>query len=149
MPGSTTSSIGHSILGRFRTLGGGVPIISSNGDFLGAIGCSSGTPQQNEAAAKTGRDAVVALVNKERSDEQLRQETERVTFLALWEEKEKDVVRLKEELERGSKRVKLDEFRIRKSSLSSVRSGGGMPGTPPEEGEILPSVVGEIALDRT
>jgi uncharacterized protein GlcG (DUF336 family) len=148
-PGSATSAMGNTISGRFCTLGGGVPIISSNGDTLGAIGCSTGTSQQDEAAAKAGRDAVLALIRKEKADEERRIESERQAVLTLWKEKEEE---LREALERGSKRVKLDEYRVRKGSIC-LSSGGrsaynGAPETPPEEGEIRPNFTGEVAIGR-
>jgi hypothetical protein len=144
--------------GRVCTLGGGVPIHSptNNGEILGAIGCSTGTSHQDEAAAKAGRDAVLALIRKEKQDEERRLESERQAVLSLWKEKEEEVGSLREELERGSKRMRLDEFGGRKGSVClstsgslSGRSGiGGAPDTPPEEGEIHPSFVGEVALGR-
>jgi hypothetical protein len=158
-PGSATSGIGNTISGRFCTLGGGVPILcpSGNGDILGAIGCSTGTSHQDEAAAKAGRDAVLALIHKEKTDEERRVENERQAVLRLWKEKEEEVGTLREELERGSKRIRLDEFSGgRKGSIAlsncgsvSGRSGMGMaPDTPPEDGEIVPSFVGEVSLGR-
>jgi uncharacterized protein GlcG (DUF336 family) len=157
-PGSATFGIGHAMSGRVCTLGGGVPIHSpsNNGEILGAIGCSTGTSHQDEAAAKAGRDAVLALIRKEKLDEERRLESERQAVLSLWKEKEEEVGSLREELERGSKRMRLDEFGGRKGSVClsasgslSGRSGiGGAPDTPPEEGEIHPSFVGEVALGR-
>jgi uncharacterized protein GlcG (DUF336 family) len=158
-PGSATSGIGNTISGRFCTLGGGVPIFcpSGNGDILGAIGCSTGTSHQDEAAAKAGRDAVLALIRKEKLDEERRVENERQAVLTLWKEKEEEVGTLRDELERGTKRIRLDEFSGgRKGSIAlsncgslSGRSGLGMaPDTPPEEGEIHPSFVGEVSLGR-
>lgn len=144
--------------GRFCTLGGGVPILSpsGNGEILGAIGCSTGTSHQDETAAKAGRDAILTLIRKEKLDEERRIESERQAVLMMWKEKEEEVGTLREELERGSKRIKLDEFGGRKSSICLSNSGsfsgrsgiGGAPDTPPEEGEIQPSFVGEVALGR-
>ncbi|RMZ88425.1 hypothetical protein DV736_g4339, partial [Chaetothyriales sp. CBS 134916] len=45
--------------GRFTYVGGGVPIVI-DGEVVGAIGCSTGTPAQDEAVAKAGVDALVA-----------------------------------------------------------------------------------------
>lgn len=156
-PGSATSGIGNTISGRFCTLGGGVPIFcpSGNGDILGAIGCSTGTSHQDEAAAKAGRDAVLALIRKEKIDEERRVEHERQAVLMLWKEKEDEVGTLREELERGSKRMRYDEY-PRKGSIALSNCGslsGGRitaPDTPPEEGEIQiqPSFVGEVSLGR-
>jgi hypothetical protein len=155
-PGSATSGIGNAISGRFCTLGGGIPIFcpSGNGDILGAIGCSTGTSNQDEAAAKAGRDAVLALIRKEKLDKERRVENERQAVLTLWKEKEEEVGTLREELERGSKRMRYDEYG-RKGSIALSNSGSlsgrnVMPDTPPEDGEISiqPSFVGEVALGR-
>lgn len=40
------------------TFGGGLPIITSRGEQLGAIGVSGGTPEQDEQCAQAGLDAV-------------------------------------------------------------------------------------------
>jgi hypothetical protein len=77
----------------------------------------------------------------------------------LWKEKEEEVGSLREELGRGSKRIKLDDLPSgRRGSIRMSASGspvrrvgvGGAPDTPPqaEDGEILPSFVGEVALSR-
>jgi hypothetical protein len=138
-PGSATSGIGNAISGRFCTLGGGIPIFcpSGSGDLLGAIGCSTGTSNQDEAAAKIGREAVLALIRKEKLDEERRVENERQAVLTLWKEKEEEVGTLREELERGTKRMRYDDYAGRKGSI---------PDTPPEEGEIQQCFVGEVAL---
>lgn len=69
----------------------------------------------------------------------------------MWKEKEEEVGTLREELERGSKRMRLDEFGGRKGSICLSNSGslsgrGAAPDTPPEEGEIHPSFVGEVRI---
>ncbi len=46
--------------GRFVIFGGGVPIIIE-GECLGAVGCSSGSPEQDEQVARAG---ITALENK-------------------------------------------------------------------------------------
>ncbi|KAL5115004.1 hypothetical protein ACEQ8H_007113 [Pleosporales sp. CAS-2024a] len=160
-PGSALTSgiIGNAISGRLCALSGGIPIFcpSGNGDILGAIGCSTGTWQQDEAAAKMGREAVLGLIRKEKLDEARRVEKERQAVLALWKEKEEEVDTLREELERGSKRMRYDEYDggARKGSIAALSTSGSvsgpsiiMPDTPPEEGEILSSFVGEVALRR-
>ncbi|KAJ4369903.1 hypothetical protein N0V83_005667 [Neocucurbitaria cava] len=161
-PGSATSGIGNNISGRFTTLGGGVPIISSTGEILGAIGCSTGTSMQDEEAAKAGRDAVLALTRKEREDEDRRINEERAAVLKLWKEKEEEVGNLREELvglERGSKRIRLDGGRSgsvsvsesvlgRRGSAVGSAIGGAAPDTPPEEGQLHPSFVGEVTVGR-
>lgn len=158
-PGSATNGIGNTVSGRFTTLGGGVPILSSTGDVLGAIGCSTGTSMQDEAASKAGRDAVLALISKEKEDEDRRIHEEREAVLMLWKEKEQEVGNLRDELEsmdRGSKRMRFDD-RGRSGSVSvsgSVlgRRGstqvGAAPDTPPDDGELQPSFIGEVAVGR-
>ena len=42
--------------GRFTIFGGGVPIIIE-GECVGAVGCSSGTPEQDEQVAQAGINA--------------------------------------------------------------------------------------------
>lgn len=174
-PGSATSGIGSTISGRFTTLGGGVPILSVAGDVLGAIGCSTGTSMQDEAAARAGRDAVLSLIHSEKDDEERRIREERAKVLRLWKEKEEEVGSLKEELEgfeRGSKRARFDGGRSGSGSVSASVSGsvvgrrgsvfgsasgsagsglgvGGVaPDTPPDEGELHPSFVGEVTVGR-
>jgi hypothetical protein len=57
-PGGAAFGINHSNGGRFCTIGGGVPIIDQGGNVLGAIGCSTGTPAQDEDCARKGVEAV-------------------------------------------------------------------------------------------
>lgn len=64
-PGGAGYGINHTNGGRFNTIGGGVPVISSQGDVLGAVGCSTGTPAQDEVVAKAGVEAVLKLVERE------------------------------------------------------------------------------------
>ncbi|RMZ67136.1 ethanolamine utilization eutt [Pyrenophora seminiperda CCB06] len=156
--GSATSGIGNTIMGRFTTLGGGVPILSAAGDILGAIGCSTGTSMQDEAAAKAGRDAVLEVIRKEKEAEEVRLHEERQAVLALWKEKEEEVGSLREELEgmdRSSKRMRLDGGRSGSASVASSMAGrrsstqtGLTPATPPEEAALHPSFVGEVAVGR-
>ncbi|ETN36931.1 uncharacterized protein HMPREF1541_07918 [Cyphellophora europaea CBS 101466] len=49
--------------GRFTYVGGGVPIVI-DGEVVGAVGCSTGTPAQDEEVAKAGVEAVVRLAEK-------------------------------------------------------------------------------------
>ena len=42
-------------------MAGGVPIVI-DGEVVGAVGCSTGTPAQDEECAKAGVDAVMELV---------------------------------------------------------------------------------------
>ena len=157
-PGSATSGIGNMIMGRFTTLGGGVPILSAAGDILGDIGCSTGTSMQDEAAAKAGRDAVLDVIKNEKEAEETRLHEERQAVLTLWKEKEEEVGNLREELEgmdRSSKRMRLDGGRSGSVSVAGSLIGrrastqaGLAPDTPPEEGELLPSFVGEVSVGR-
>ena len=47
--------------GRFVIFGGGVPILH-RGECLGAVGCSSGTPDQDRAVAEAGIAALLARI---------------------------------------------------------------------------------------
>lgn len=65
-PGGAGYGINHTNGGRFNTIGGGVPVISPQGaEVLGAVGCSTGTPAQDEVVAKAGVEAVLRLVEQE------------------------------------------------------------------------------------
>ncbi|KAF1935455.1 DUF336-domain-containing protein [Clathrospora elynae] len=138
--------IGNTDSGRFTTLGGGVPIFSAAGDILGAIGCSTGTSMQDEAVANAGRDAVVVLIRRERESEERRLSEERQRLLTL-----EDL----EGMERWCKRMRFDgedsgSVSISGSALGKTEStvGGLAPDTPPGEGEIYTSFVGEVAVGR-
>ncbi|KAF2144060.1 uncharacterized protein K452DRAFT_223295 [Aplosporella prunicola CBS 121167] len=61
-PGGPAYGINHSNGGRFMTVGGGVPIKDAKGEVLGAIGCSTGTPAQDEEVSKAGVEAVEKLL---------------------------------------------------------------------------------------
>ena len=56
-PGGPAFGINNSNGGRFMTIAGGVPIIK-DGVVVGAVGCSTGTPSQDEDVAKKGVEAV-------------------------------------------------------------------------------------------
>ncbi|KAH8725640.1 hypothetical protein GQ44DRAFT_771957 [Phaeosphaeriaceae sp. PMI808] len=56
-PGGPAYGINHSNSGRFMTIAGGIPI-RKEGMVVGAIGCSTGTPSQDEDVAKSGVAAV-------------------------------------------------------------------------------------------
>ncbi|KAH9867584.1 hypothetical protein IAQ61_008178 [Plenodomus lingam] len=151
------SGTSGTLCGRFTSLGGGMPILSSTGDILGAIGCSTGNSMQVEAAAKSGRDAVLALVKREKAEEERRIAEERHAVLSLWKEKEEEVEILRdhlESMERGSKRMRFDDGGSGNESISSSGRGsvivGGPPGTPPEEREIQKhqSFIGEVTVGR-
>jgi uncharacterized protein GlcG (DUF336 family) len=52
-PGGPAFGIWNSNSGRFTTIAGGVPILQ-DGIVVGAVGCSTGTPSQDEDVAKSG-----------------------------------------------------------------------------------------------
>ena len=56
-PGGPAFGINHSNGGRFMTIAGGVPVVK-DGVVIGAIGCSTGLPSQDEDVAKRGVEAV-------------------------------------------------------------------------------------------
>ena len=56
-PGGPAFGIGNSNGGRFTTIAGGVPIVQ-DGVVVGAVGCSTGTPSQDEDVARSGVAAV-------------------------------------------------------------------------------------------
>lgn len=55
-PGGPAFGINHSNSGRFMTIAGGIPIVK-DGVVVGAVGCSTGTPSQDEDVAKKGVEA--------------------------------------------------------------------------------------------
>ncbi|GME21855.1 hypothetical protein GTA08_BOTSDO11132 [Neofusicoccum parvum] len=64
-PGGAAFGINHTNGGRFNIIGGGVPIKGQNGEILGAIGCSTGTPVQDEQVSKAGIEALEKLLQEE------------------------------------------------------------------------------------
>ncbi|KAL2012967.1 hypothetical protein VTN00DRAFT_492 [Thermoascus crustaceus] len=64
-PGGPAYGINNSNGGRFMVIGGGVPIVV-DGEVVGAIGCSTGTPDQDRQVAQAGVDAVMEVVEKSR-----------------------------------------------------------------------------------
>lgn len=60
-PGGPAFGIWNSNGGRFTTIAGGVPIVK-DGVVVGAIGCSTGTPSQDEDVAKRGVEAVERML---------------------------------------------------------------------------------------
>lgn len=57
-PGGAAYGIGNSNGGRFTTIGGGLPVVGKSGEVLGAVGCSTGTPAQDEEVARAGVEAL-------------------------------------------------------------------------------------------
>ena len=55
-PGSPTYGINTSNDGRFCTVPGGIPIFIKD-QIVGGVGCSSGTPDQDEMVSQAGVDA--------------------------------------------------------------------------------------------
>jgi uncharacterized protein GlcG (DUF336 family) len=58
-PGGPSFGINSSIQGRFMIFAGGLPIFIDN-EPVGGIGCSSGSPDQDEEVAQAGVDALMA-----------------------------------------------------------------------------------------
>ncbi len=61
-PGGPAFGINNSNGGRFMTIAGGIPI-KKDGVVIGSIGCSTGTPAQDEDVAKKGVEAVEQSFN--------------------------------------------------------------------------------------
>lgn len=59
-PGQPAFGINSSIQGRFMIFAGGLPIFI-NDQPVGGIGCSSGSPDQDEVVAQAGVDALMAM----------------------------------------------------------------------------------------
>ncbi|WP_138935244.1 GlcG/HbpS family heme-binding protein [Roseovarius arcticus] len=57
-PGSPAYGIASAIGGRLMVVGGGLPVVV-DGDVVGAIGVSSGTPAQDREVAQAGIDAFI------------------------------------------------------------------------------------------
>jgi uncharacterized protein GlcG (DUF336 family) len=58
-PGAPAYGISSAIGGRLMVVGGGLPVIV-NGDVVGGIGISSGTPMQDQEVAQAGIDVFLA-----------------------------------------------------------------------------------------
>jgi len=63
LPGGPAYGIHNSNGGRFMLIGGGIPIVV-DGQVVGAIGVSTGTPAQDIEVAQAGVDAVAEFVKK-------------------------------------------------------------------------------------
>lgn len=63
LPGGPAYGIHNSNGGRFMLIGGGIPI-TIDGQVVGAIGVSTGTPAQDIEVATAGVQAIEAFVNK-------------------------------------------------------------------------------------
>lgn len=64
-PGGAAYGINGTNGGRFNVIGGGLPVKDADGEVVGAVGCSTGTPAQDEQVARAGVEAVEALVKQE------------------------------------------------------------------------------------
>lgn len=64
-PGGPAYGINGTNGGRFNVIGGGVPVVGPGGEVLGAVGCSTGTPAQDEVVARAAVEAVEKLVREE------------------------------------------------------------------------------------
>ncbi len=60
-PGAPAYGISSAIGGRLMVVGGGLPV-TLDGDVVGGIGVSSGTPAQDQEVAQAGIDALVAAL---------------------------------------------------------------------------------------
>lgn len=60
-PGAPAYGIASAIGGRLMVVGGGLPVVV-DGETVGAIGVSSGTPAQDMEVAQAGVDAVLAAI---------------------------------------------------------------------------------------
>ena len=61
-PGGPAFGINWSNGGRFQTIGGGLPVTNAQGQVIGAVGCSTGTPAQDQQCAQAGIDAIRAAL---------------------------------------------------------------------------------------
>lgn len=58
-------SLGNSNGGRFTTFGGGLPIVNADGEVVGGIGASTGTPAQDQEVVQAGKEAVERVLREE------------------------------------------------------------------------------------
>jgi uncharacterized protein GlcG (DUF336 family) len=65
-PGQPAFGINSSIQGRFMIFAGGLPIFIDD-QPVGGIGCSSGSPDQDEEVAQAGLDGLLAALGQARS----------------------------------------------------------------------------------
>lgn len=63
VPGKPAFGINTSNQGRFSIVAGGLPLFA-NTQIVGGVGCSSGTPDQDEEVAQAGVDAFLAHINR-------------------------------------------------------------------------------------
>lgn len=65
-PGGAAFGLNSSNNGKFMYVAGGIPI-KVDGEVIGAIGCSTGTPAQDTEVSQAGVDAVLAYIKKQQS----------------------------------------------------------------------------------
>jgi uncharacterized protein GlcG (DUF336 family) len=65
-PGKPAFGIHASNQGRFTIFGGGLPIVWE-GEVIGAIGCSSGTVEQDTQVAQAGLDALLDALHSQKT----------------------------------------------------------------------------------
>lgn len=64
-PGGPMYGVHNTNGGRFITIGGGVPVVV-DGQVVGAIGCSTGTPVQDKEVATKGVEAIMKEIARSR-----------------------------------------------------------------------------------
>ncbi|MBE9398230.1 heme-binding protein [Pontibacterium sp. N1Y112] len=64
VPGKPAFGINTSNQGRFSIVAGGLPLFADD-QIVGGVGCSSGTPDQDEMVSQAGVDAFLELINTE------------------------------------------------------------------------------------
>jgi uncharacterized protein GlcG (DUF336 family) len=69
-PGGAAFGLNNSNNGRFMYVAGGIPIVI-DGEVIGAIGCSTGTPAQDTEVSQAGVDAVLEYIKKQASKPKL------------------------------------------------------------------------------
>ena len=64
-PGGAAYGINLSNGGRFMVIGGGIPVADNDGRVLGAVGCSTGTPDQDRQVSEAGVAALKEVLGRE------------------------------------------------------------------------------------
>ncbi len=64
VPGKPAFGINTSNQGRFSIVAGGLPLFAAGEQIVGGIGCSSGTPDQDETVAQAGVDAFLHQISQ-------------------------------------------------------------------------------------
>lgn len=63
VPGNLVFGVHTALGGRLSVVGGGLPVVVE-GEFVGGIGCSSGTPQQDMECSQAGIDYLLKSMNQ-------------------------------------------------------------------------------------